>query len=73
MISNAHYCSTRRTLEERGWNLTSRLSGETTCLIGLIGSRHAAFAEMKESCEHTRDELAQSHRDLQAHRSHHGC
>ena len=73
MDFDAGYCSTRRDLEENGWFLTTRLSSLTSHLLILIGQDHQAFLVAKGRCDETRAELVESHRQLQQHRTAHGC
>lgn len=67
------YCPIRRDLEERGWNLTSRLAAQTERLILIAGSDHHAFLQIREECQETAQEITESHVELREHRQEHGC
>ncbi|MGZ4788125.1 MAG: hypothetical protein ACXVZX_06370 [Terriglobales bacterium] len=67
------YCHVRRTLEERGYYLTSRLSLLSTQLMKLIGNDRGAFTDTKMQCADVRDEIVDVRRELQEHRTEHGC
>lgn len=69
----AEYCTTRRSLEEQSWALTSKLSNTATRLMGSVGVDHKRFNETAAECGEIRTQLATLHRELQKHRSSHGC
>lgn len=73
MVCSAKYCPARRTLEERSWNLVSRLSATTGRLVGSAAMDHAAFNDLMTECGEIRALVAKAHRDLKAHRDSHGC
>lgn len=66
-------CATRRSLERRNWLLTSKLSLAATRLMGTVGVDHKRFNETAAKCSEIRSELAGVHKQLQDHRSNHGC
>lgn len=67
------YCPVRRNLEQRNYNLVSRLSALTDRLMRLIGSDHTAFAAAKLECRCVRDEVSEVRREVAEHRLAHGC
>lgn len=67
------YCPTRRDLEEHCWSLVNRLCGTTTALMKSIGGNRQLFLSTQSECQHTRQELSDSHHKLAAHRIAHGC
>jgi hypothetical protein len=73
MDLNARNCPTRKTLEERGWKLVDRLSITAPQLLTSAGVDHKVFNKVSARCHEIRTQLAESHRQLQAHRSEHGC
>ena len=73
MDFSSHYCSTRRDLEEQGWNLSSRLFLLSSRLLALVGKNHQQFLHARSACRRTRDDLADSHLQLRNHRLQHGC
>ncbi|HEX4038620.1 MAG TPA: hypothetical protein VHX37_11220 [Acidobacteriaceae bacterium] len=73
MDFSIQYCPTRRDLEEHSWFLAGRLSSLTDQLLGLVGHDHNAFLVKKAECRDTRDEIRDSQRRLESHRTHHGC
>lgn len=74
MDFTATYCSTRRSIEERGWCLTSRLAVLTEALMKLAAQHdHQAFLVTREECAETRMAISDSNRDLRDHRRDHGC
>lgn len=73
MDLSAGYCATRRSIEQRGWALTTRLSSLTERLLNAIGKDHRVFLALRQECCTTRDSLVESHQNLQNHRREHGC
>ncbi len=67
------YCETRNSLEQRCWDLTSRLFNESSHLLTLIGRPDKAFATAKRDCEDTRAEIHDARVRLDAHCFDHGC
>lgn len=67
------YCTTRNDLEQRCQRLVSRLSTLTTRLATLVGMDPRAFLQTKAECQQTREDLADSRRQLQDHRTAHRC
>lgn len=70
---NSHTCPTRKTLEERGWKLVNRLSITAPRLLTTAGVDRKLFNQVSARCHEIRTQLAESHRQLDAHRSEHGC
>jgi hypothetical protein len=58
------YCPTRRTLEQRSWDLTSILSAVAGRLLGTAGVDHAAFNAATADCREVRERLTESHRQV---------
>lgn len=73
MELTAKDCATRRSLERRNWLLTSKLSNTATRLMGSVGVDHKRFNETVAECSELRSQLAGVHKQLQDHRSNHGC
>jgi len=73
MDLTAHYCSTRRSLEERSRILINLLSGVTSRLIGLVGIDHKKFNAIRDECSGIKAEIAATRRRLNKHREEHGC
>lgn len=71
--ANGHNCPTRKTLEERGWKLVNRLSITAPQLLATAGVDRNLFNQVSARCHEIRIQLAESHRQLHAHRSEHGC
>jgi hypothetical protein len=69
----SEYCPERRRLEQRSWNLVSKLSTLTEQLMMLIGKDHTEFIATKAMCVSVRREVLDSRNVLLAHRSAHGC
>lgn len=67
------YCQTRRTLEERGWALASRLSRISSQLITSAGIDHKIFNTTVAECKEIQVEIKESRQKLQDHRFAHGC
>lgn len=67
------YCPARRTLEERSWNLVSRLSATTGRLVGSAAMDYKTFNATLAECGEIRALVAEAHRELKAHRASHGC
>jgi hypothetical protein len=67
------YCVTRRSLEERGWILTSKLASASARLMKLVGKDHEAFMETRAECKDLRMEIVVSRTDLRDHRAVHRC
>lgn len=64
------YCETRKSLEERGWILTSSLASH---LFFLACRNHKSFDETTIKYIETRGELKKSRLLLHDHRAEHGC
>ena len=73
MDLTAEYCPTRRDLEQRVWNLVTRLSDLTSKLMLLTGKDHQAFISAKGHCDDAKAEVVDSRQKLDVHRSQHGC
>lgn len=73
MDLTAAYCPIRRSLEELGWGLASRLASTTDLLMHLIGADHGAFLAARADCASIRFELSSVHRQLKRHRDMHHC
>lgn len=67
------YCSIRRDLEDRSWNLSSRLFELSSRLLALVGKNHRQFLDAKALCEHAREDIDDSLLRLRIHRQKHGC
>jgi len=67
------YCPMRRSIEENGWALTTRLSSLTARLLGIIGKDHRAFVFLQQECRATKLAITESHQSLRDHRLEHGC
>jgi hypothetical protein len=67
------YCPDRRNLEEKVWVLVSRLSALTGRLLGLIGKDHQTFTLTQTACSDARADIVDFRRQLDIHRSVHGC
>ncbi len=67
-----HYCPERKRLEQCGWNLVSILFGLTSRLMILVGN-HMEFVVTRTRCKEVKEEILESRRQLQDHRSIHGC
>ena len=67
------YCSQRRDLEERTWNLIERLSVLTHKLMRSIGTDHGDFMAIKVLCAGVKEEICASRNSLAEHRTAHGC
>jgi hypothetical protein len=66
-------CSTRRSLQEHGWNLVSRLSATASRLVGWAGMDRKALNATVIECREIGVLIAESKRQLLAHRASHGC
>ena len=73
MPSSTACCYRKNILEDRLFELVSRLHDLTSRLIALAGRDHQRFNATKAQCNTVHDEIALSRRDLQAHRGEHGC
>jgi hypothetical protein len=73
MDLTAPYCQTRKTLEERVLILVGKLVDLTSQLPSLIGIDHQRFISAKAACNRAEIEIAENRRQLQTHRSEHGC
>ena len=72
MDLSATYCPTRRSLEERSWNLVRRLSTTAARLVGWAAADRRAFNATAAECKEIRVLVAEAHRKLRAHRASHG-
>jgi hypothetical protein len=68
-----YFCITRRALEERSDDLTSRVSGLTGDLIAQIGSDYRRFFAIRTERDATAQELSYVNTELEGHRREHGC
>ena len=73
MDLTARYCSIRRSLEERGWILVSRLSTVAGGLLRYAGVDPKAFNATTAECSNIRVQIAAARRLLSKHREQHGC
>jgi len=73
MNLTAGYCPTRRDLEERGWNLVSRLSSVSGGLLRYAGVDPKAFNATTAECSDIRVQITATRRLLSKHREQHGC
>lgn len=67
------YCTQRRDLEERNWNLVDRLAVLTDRLMRLVGVDHGEFDLTKAMCVDARHAIVIAREDLIEHRANHGC
>ncbi len=74
MAIHPDYCVTRRALEERHLSLINDLAEEVSLLALFAGrNNHAEFSRMQRRCAELRTNIVESSRQLQIHRSRHGC
>jgi len=70
---STEYCPTRRTLEQRSFDLVGRLATLTDHLLRITGRDRIAFAAIKTECASVRSEVLAARQELDAHRLAHGC
>ena len=66
-------CQTRDDLQNRVWDLVTRFHFLTSRLLFLAGKDRQAFAVVSADCVTARADINESRRQLQVHRTEHGC
>jgi hypothetical protein len=73
MHDAARYCAIRSKLEDHAYNLSAELVGLIQRLHSLVGKNHREFLATRTSCIKVREQISESHNQLEAHRTTHGC